>query len=248
MLVLSRRAEEKIVFPALGVTLHLLRIKGNIARIGIEAPPEIRVLREELEGKGPARPGLASPAHLLRNQLGLLTLTLHLFRKQRQHGLHQEADATLARIFDLLDTMENEMRSRAGAPAPARPPARPYRTLVVEDDANQRALLAGLLQMNGCSCATAVDGVDALDYLKTNERPDVVLLDMVMPRCDGPETLAAIRREPRLAGLKVFAVSGCSPDELGLSTGPGGVDGWFRKPLDPRKLWAVIRPNNSAAG
>jgi carbon storage regulator CsrA len=245
MLVLSRRAEEKIVFPALGVTLHLLRIKGNVARIGIDAPENIRVLREELEDRSGARPAARSPVHRQRNLLSQLTLSLHLFGKQRERGLHKEAEATLIRIFELLEGVEKELQAPSPPPVLEKP-VRPYRTLVVEDDANQRALLAGLLQMNGCSCDTAADGVDALDYLKTNERPDVVLLDMVMPRCDGPQTLAAIRREPRLAGLKVFAVSGCSPDELGLATGPEGVDGWFRKPLDPRKLWAVIRPEGAA--
>src|SRR5262249_62399954 len=142
-------------------------------------------------------------------------------------------------------------RAAGGRPPPPRAkknPPRPYRTLVVEDDANQRALLAGLLKMKGCACDTAADGLDALDYLKSNERPDVVLLDMVLPRCDGPQTLAAIRREPRLAGLKVFGVSGHSPDELGLKTGPGGVDGWFRKPLDPRQLWKTLRPELPGRG
>ena len=48
MLVLSRRVDEKIFFPALGITLKVVRIKGNTVRLGIEAPPEIRVAREEV--------------------------------------------------------------------------------------------------------------------------------------------------------------------------------------------------------
>ena len=246
MLVLSRRAEEKIVFPTLGVTLHLLRIKGNVVRLGIEAPPDIRVLREEL-GR-PGVPPARTPSHRLHNQVSQLTLALHLFAEQRAHGRHREAEATLARVFGLLESFEKQAREAAAPPPAEKKPPRPYRTLVVEDDANQRALLAGLLKMKGCACDTAADGLDALDYLKSNERPDVVLLDMILPRCDGPETLAAIRREPRLAGLKVFAVSGHSPAELGLKTGPGGVDGWFRKPLDPRQLWETLRPELPGRG
>ena len=48
MLVLTRRESEKILIPDLGITLEIVRIKGNNVRIGIEAPPEIRVMRGEL--------------------------------------------------------------------------------------------------------------------------------------------------------------------------------------------------------
>src|SRR5579884_226453 len=198
MLVLSRRAEERIVFPDLGISLHLLRIKGNVVRLGVEAPDTVRVLRDELS---PRPPKAAPPGNLLDD----LAAAVRLFAEQRDRGRHAEADATLARVLRLLARMERPVQ----APAPPRP----VRTLVVEDDANQRALLAGLLRVKGCDCDTAADGHDALSYLKSNERPDVVLLDMIMPGLDGPQTLAAIRAEPRLAGLKVFAVSGTSPDE-----------------------------------
>ena len=48
MLVLTRRESEKILIPDLGITLEIVRIKGNSVRVGIEAPPEIRVIRGEL--------------------------------------------------------------------------------------------------------------------------------------------------------------------------------------------------------
>ena len=50
MLVLTRKETEKILFPTLGVTVELLRIRGNKARIGIEAPTEIPVVRQEVSG------------------------------------------------------------------------------------------------------------------------------------------------------------------------------------------------------
>jgi len=48
MLVLSRRLNEKVVFPALGVTVQVVSVKPGVVRLGIEAPSEVRVLREEL--------------------------------------------------------------------------------------------------------------------------------------------------------------------------------------------------------
>jgi carbon storage regulator CsrA len=251
MLVLSRRPSEKIVFPALGVTLQVLETRGNAVKIGIEAPPDVKVLREELAGaaEAAARPA-RSPLHALRNRLNKLGLSLHLFDRQWRAEMTAEAGATLERVFELLDGLEQECAAAEGGRPPARPAPRPkVRSLVVEDDRNERELLAGLLRMNGCECETAADGLEALDYLASHERPDVVLLDLRMPRCDGQETLARIRRDPRYAGLKVFVVSGTPPQEAGIRTsGPDGVDGWFPKPLNPRKLWDAIQDSLSAPG
>jgi CheY-like chemotaxis protein len=62
----------------------------------------------------------------------------------------------------------------------------------------------------------------------------MVLLDMHMPRCDGPTALRAIRSNPKTADLKVIAVSGSSPQEMGVAVSRQGVDGWFTKPLNPQ--------------
>ncbi len=242
MLVLSRRAGERIVFPSLGVTVELLRIHGSVVRVGIEAPPSVRVLREEVaaapQGKRPERP---SPTHELCNRLSKVALTLHLFQRLRDAGRDAEAESTLERAFRALDALDRDAVAALVAGDPPAAPHRAPRALLVEDDANERELLAGLLTMNGCECVTAADGEEALRYLAGEDRPDVVLLDMRMPRRDGPSTLRAIRAEPRLAGLQVFGVSGSAPLELGVPTGPDGVDGWFPKPLNPRTLWDAIR-------
>jgi CheY-like chemotaxis protein len=116
-------------------------------------------------------------------------------------------------------------------------PRRARRALLVEDDHNERELLAGFLRLAGIDVVTAGDGSDALDRLRQpDERPDVVLLDMVLPRLDGPTTVRAIRRDPALAGLKIFAMTGHSPERFGLGEGPSGIDRWFNKPLNPEVL------------
>ena len=48
MLVLSRRLSEKVVFPALGITVQVVSVKPGVVRLGIEAPADVRVVREEL--------------------------------------------------------------------------------------------------------------------------------------------------------------------------------------------------------
>jgi len=232
MLVVTRRPNETIVFPNLGVTVRLLRVDGRVARIGVNAPPEVDVFRGEIA------PAATPRSHAQRNRLNKVSLAFHLARRQCRAGLTDDAEATLAEALTHLAALDDS--------TPATPPRR-VRALVVDDDDNERGLLAGLLRMNGCDCDTAADGQDALDYLAAHEPPDVVLLDMMMPRCDGPETLRRIRRDRRLATLRVFSVSGADPENLGVPTGAGGLDAWFPKPLDPEKLWDAIRLRETAA-
>jgi len=96
--------------------------------------------------------------------------------------------------------------------------------------------MAGFLRLSGLEVDTAGDGCDALDYLKTRGRPDVVLLDMGLPRCDGATAVREIRRNPALAGLKIFAISGSLPEDYNVAQGPGGVDRWFQKPINPEEF------------
>ena len=163
--------------------------------MGIEAPPEVQILREELAPASAVAPRPKAD-HALANALSKVTLAIHLARKQWEVGRPADADATLEAALGALEAVE---RTRH-----APPPARRCTALIVEDDANERELLAGLLGMSGCECATAADGEDALAYLEGGGRPDVVLVDMAMPRCDGPETLRRIRADGRLAPLTVL--------------------------------------------
>jgi CheY-like chemotaxis protein len=116
------------------------------------------------------------------------------------------------------------------------PSPRRIQTLLVEDNPHESALLESYLRLSGLDVINASDGHEALDYLNTHEPPDAVLLDMRLPRCDGPTTVAAIRGNPTFSRLKIFAVSGAKPGEVNVPTGPTGVDGWFTKPLNPARL------------
>ena len=235
MLVLSRRPNEKILFPALGISVEIAGIAKNVVRVGIEAPPSITVLREEIASETDRKACAESKTsvHRQRNHLHTAALAVHLAQKQLQAGLSKDAEATLSEALRLCAKLDNEL----GADKPKLPPAkREIRTLLIEDDVNESALLAEFLRLHGIKVEIANDGQDALDYLRSHERPDVILLDMRMPRCDGPTTLAAIRENAQYDGAKVFAVTGADPRECQFPGGSRGVDGWFRKPVNPRLL------------
>lgn len=245
MLVLSRKLHEKLVFPAIHATVQVVSVKGGIVRLGIEAPRDVTVLRSELQdesAKGPAAPEAAAAsrlpteiAHSLRNHLNAASVGLALLRRQRELGLEDGSATTLECLDREVEAMRRQVED-ATCPTARRP-----RVLLVEDDSNERELLAGLLRLHGLEVSTAGDGLDALEHLR-QRRPDVVLLDMGLPRCDGASTVREIRREPEWAGLKVLAVTGRSPDEFEAVGGPAAdVNGWLRKPVNPEALLRVLQ-------
>ncbi len=244
MLVLSRRTNETIVFPALDAIIEVLQVKGAVARIGIRAPRDLEVLRGELYSRTKQLQESAiareqreferekerrREVHELRNSLNSATIGLSLLKRQIEAGFYEDARDTLQTILaDVHKTSDSK-------PEPVAP--RSPKALLVEDNANERKLLAGYLKANGFAVDTANDGEEAIQYLSdVPTRPDVVLMDMVMPRCDGRTAIRTIRTDPRNEGVHIFAVSGVEPQKLGFDKDNREVDFWFRKPLDPEHL------------
>jgi carbon storage regulator CsrA len=251
MLVLSRGRNDKVVFPTLGISVEILRVAGNKVRLGIDAPHEVPVHRHEvserMEANGeietlkfpPGKSAAAKLTHDMRNRLNAAALGLHLLHRNVETGDMSDAESTIFKIFNELKAIENELE----APAPPRPVEHSdmhRRALVVEDNDNERELLAGCLRAGGFDVDTAADGLQAMVRL-TEKAPDVVLLDIHMPRFDGRKTISAIRKNPDYRGLKLFAVTGSRPEETDICVGPNGVDRWFVKPLNPNALLDALQ-------
>jgi carbon storage regulator CsrA len=259
MLVLSRGRNDKVVFPTLGISVEILRVAGNKVRLGIDAPQEVPVHRHEISEKMEAngethtlkfpepKDALAHKlTHATRNRLNTAALGLHLLHRNIEVGDLSDAESTIFKIFNELKAIEEELegpvkeKPRASKPTPKSNGDLHHRALVVEDDDNERELLAGCLRVSGFEVDTAEDGLQAMVRL-TEHHPDVVLLDMRMPRFDGGKTISAIRSNPDYRGLKLFAVSGMKPEETDVAVGPNGVDRWFTKPLNPKALIDALR-------
>jgi two-component system, OmpR family, response regulator len=249
MLVLSRRPNEKLVFPTVPASVQVVSIKPGVVRLGVEAPANVPVFREEVMERMPAEQTRSFPlpweaelkelTHSIRNRLNGVSLGVALLRQQLKNGMTLDCQRTLEKIEQefraVRDCVDKSSEWRKGQSAASHP----CKALVVEDDTNERELLAGFLRLAGVDVATAGDGSDALDYLHEQGRPDVVLLDMVLPRCDGPTTVREIRRDPALANVKIFAVTGHPRERFQMEQ--GGVDRWFHKPLDAEALLRDIR-------
>ena len=242
MLVLSRKQDQKVTFPSLGITVQILHVKGSSVRLGIDAPLEVRIIRDELKDdatkKTPPRAHVvrlpANLRHELRNKLNSVSIALHLFKQELEAGYHEDAEATFNKLVEHVEKLgSNQALSRDGISADK---VAESTALLVEDQENEREMLAGFLRMHGYQVATAADGLEAIEYLESHEKPSIVLIDMRMPRCDGPTTIRRIRENPAFDSVKIFAVSGSTAKENQLDSTKDGVNGWFMKPLNPQSL------------
>ena len=113
------------------------------------------------------------------------------------------------------------------------------RVLVVDDNKVIRQLIRVNLELEGLEVVTAADGAECLDIVH-QVRPDVVTLDVVMPRLDGLRTAARLRADPRTRSLPIAIVSACTQFEVesGLDV---GVDAFLAKPFEPSELVRLVR-------
>lgn len=112
--------------------------------------------------------------------------------------------------------------------------------LVVDDVAMNVKLLAELLSVKGYQTVTASSGAEALARL-ASDRPDMVLLDVMMPGMSGYEVCAAIRADPAHAMLPVVLVTALDPAKERAKGLEAGADDFLTKPLNQAELLARVR-------
>jgi len=241
--VLSRKVTDKVLFPTVGITVEVLSVRGNTTRLGIDAPTEIPICRHEIadlksiEFDEDEATGLklSRLAHSVRTRLDSATAALNQLHQQFDGNADNAVQDRILDVFRELKALDRE--ANAAIETGEVPPPQ---ALLVEPDASERRLLAGYLRMNGIETTTAIDGREALGYLSLHAAPDIVLLDMQTPGCDGRCLVRSIRSTKGFDGLKLFAVCSTDPNSLGIATGPDGIDRWFQKPVDPERLVSEI--------
>ena len=117
--------------------------------------------------------------------------------------------------------------------------------LTVDDSPSIRMLVRFALSGQGYSVAEAEDGVAALEWLAANDRPDLMITDINMPRMDGFDLVETVRAERALSDLPILVLSTESSEEKIGRARDAGADGWIVKPFDPAALVCAIR---AAAG
>jgi two-component system phosphate regulon response regulator PhoB len=113
--------------------------------------------------------------------------------------------------------------------------AQPARVLVVEDERDIAALVAYHLTKEGYRVRTAEGGLEAIEAA-ANERPDLLILDLMLPGFSGYEVLTELRRRPELADVPVIVLT-ARRDEVDRVKGLElGADDYVTKPFSPREL------------
>lgn len=114
------------------------------------------------------------------------------------------------------------------------------KVLIVEDDNSILIPLTFLLEQNGFTVETAVNGEDALEVV-TRFIPDLILLDIMLPRLDGYEVCQMIRENPDYKEIKIVLLS-AKAGEMDVAKGMAlGADAFISKPFANAQITATVR-------
>jgi chemosensory pili system protein ChpA (sensor histidine kinase/response regulator) len=150
-------------------------------------------------------------------------------------------DGRIVIILDMGALVRSEWRARpADAPVLDQ---RDHRTfaLVVDDSITVRRVTQRLLERNGMRVLTAKDGVDAVSLLQEN-LPDIILLDIEMPRMDGYEVATHVRNDPRLKDIPIVMITSRVSEKHRARAIEIGVDDYLGKPYQESQLLDAIEP------
>ena len=114
------------------------------------------------------------------------------------------------------------------------------RVLVVDDEINIVRLIQVNLERHGYTVETAYNGAEALAKIKEN-RPDLLVSDVMMPEMDGFELLANVRRDPMLMDLPVIMLTAKAQDKDVMEGYKTGADMYLTKPFNPAELIAFAK-------
>ncbi len=183
--------------------------------------------------------------------LGGLGIGLHLVKRLvEMHGgsvtAHSDGPGRGSEFVVRLPiaTQASDTRPRLSADESGLPKSR-LRILIVDDKKDVADSLAMMLRLTGNDICTAYDGEQALAAAE-EFRPDVVLLDIGLPKLDGHEACRRLRQQPWSAGMVIVAVTGWGQEEDRRRSHEAGFDQHMVKPVDPQALMKLLTELNGA--
>lgn len=156
----------------------------------------------------------------------------HLLRRQQNFaGAAILGDGSVVLIIN-ASTLDPAAAARYSVPlVRAQQPARSHKVIVVDDSISVRRSVASLMKSSGWEVLTARDGVDALEQLQDPaNRPDLVLMDIEMPRMDGYELASRLRASGELQSVPIIMLTSRAGEKHRRKAATIGVDGYLVKP------------------
>jgi len=114
------------------------------------------------------------------------------------------------------------------------------RILIVEDTEDNRQILRDLLSAAGYELLEAADGEEGV-AMAAEHRPDLILMDIQLPRVDGYEATRRIKGDPALKAIPIVAVTSYALSGDEEKTRAAGCDGYIAKPFSPKQLLGKVR-------
>lgn len=112
--------------------------------------------------------------------------------------------------------------------------------LIVEDDVFMQAILKEFLQQT-YKVEACGNGLDALSHLQAGNIPDLIIMDLNIPRLSGMEVIAQLKSSDYFSSIPVMILSGEESSETRIKCLDAGVDDYLVKPFNPRELQARIQ-------
>jgi chemosensory pili system protein ChpA (sensor histidine kinase/response regulator) len=166
-------------------------------------------------------------------------------------GVTVLADGTVVLILNLTALTEPALRLRAAPGIAATQPARRRMVLVVDDSLSIRRIVCAAFERAGWDAVPARDGEEALALLQ-RLRPDILFVDLEMPRLDGFELTARLRRQPAWRHLPIVVLTSRAGEKHRQRAAELGADAYLTKPCPDRELLstaeALVAARRTSAG
>jgi len=148
-------------------------------------------------------------------------------------------DGSVVVILDLLALIRSQSSAGGAAKRPLAGASRVRSVMVVDDSVTVRKVTSRLLERQGMDVMVAKDGIEAISLLQ-ERRPDVMLLDIEMPRMDGFEVARQVRHDERLSDLPIIMISSRTGEKHQEHAAQLGVNSFLGKPFQENELLATI--------
>lgn len=116
----------------------------------------------------------------------------------------------------------------------------PKKIVVVDDEPDILKVIVFRLVKAGYDVVPAADGKEGLSRIR-EERPDLVVLDYLLPDMTGVEVAMAMRSDPASVGTPVILVSASSAQDISAAMATAGISAYVKKPFEPSELLAVVK-------
>lgn len=168
-----------------------------------------------------------------RHRLALLSFSTSSEVTVRLRAMRAGADAFVA-----LPALAEDVSTRI-AELLAADSADPFRVLIVEDDRSQAIFAESILRKAGMTTCMVTDPLAALDQLD-EFKPELILMDLYMPACDGMELTAIIREREAFVSTPIVFLSGEQNEEKHFAALDSGGDDFLSKPIRPKHLISAV--------